>query len=577
MKVREPQWLQSGGSIPKFQQPASPIWRHYLFDEAKNDYDRYVTTPDLWDKTHDVDRIFNDVTAIEGFATNWDPETLNSLNSVNKERTLNKTGYNGWNTSFDKLGLNRYFGREVDKFNYMGPTTWSRIAFIDKLKGKYNSKDNTLKTKSGDYYFDATQNKWIPTTDSRTVDPTRLNFGNQEGPQKQKLNWSDWVPLTMMLAGDSITNSYVNQQQKKMKFPLREAPYLQHRTTGNYLAETQLNQAAQEARQAAGQHLTSDINQNLRIREQAEKQAGEYEKQAAQLKANTFARESQLAEETRNKNILSGVETANYNTQQNAAAWNNILNANQQQASKNLQSINSYIGNMYESLGETIKTKRLNEQGYQKAYNQYLANKKSQKAREAYTAATSDITKWSNLEGALEAFLSEDNNTYRLDNSGWQATGAAQIQAGLNDAQKRQFINWLTNGTSAGAQLQRTNWQRYQDQLKSNWYDEGQEIQNWLAEQNLKVPNFVTDQWNIDWKLPSNQVSPLWTPKKKIGGTIIARNGSKLSEFTRQYSRELQHVRRSQDERNKNSLKHLDKQLERLNKEQILLLRSAFK
>ena len=89
--------------------------------------------------------------------------------------------------------------------------------------GKYNSKDNTLKTKSGDYYFDATQNKWIPTTDSRTVDPTRLNFGNQEGPQKQKLNWSDWVPLTMMLAGDSITNSYVNQQQKKMKFPLREA------------------------------------------------------------------------------------------------------------------------------------------------------------------------------------------------------------------------------------------------------------------------------------------------------------------------------------------------------------------
>ena len=87
---------------------------------------------------------------------------------------------------------------------------------------------------------------------------------------------------------------------------------------------------------------------------------------------------------------------------------------------------------------------------------------------------------------------------------------------------------------------------------------------------------FIDNQWRLsDFNLNTdmNRVSPLWRDKFQKGGRI----GSKLSDFTKQYQRELQHVRKSQDERNKTTLKHLDKQLERLSKEQLILLRSVFK
>jgi hypothetical protein len=44
----------------------------------------------------------------------------------------------------------------------------------------------------------------------------------------------------------------------------------------------------------------------------------------------------------------------------NAAAWNNILDANQRRDLARTTALNNYIGNMYSSHGEWLKDRRLN-------------------------------------------------------------------------------------------------------------------------------------------------------------------------------------------------------------------------
>jgi hypothetical protein len=48
------------------------------------------------------------------------------MNSDFSTKELNKKGYLAWNTEYDKTGLNRYFGSDPSKFDYLGPSTWNR-------------------------------------------------------------------------------------------------------------------------------------------------------------------------------------------------------------------------------------------------------------------------------------------------------------------------------------------------------------------------------------------------------------------------------------------------------------------
>lgn len=641
MKVREPQWLQAGGLVPKFEEPASKIsnikqtrpdfWSTYNPDviaqwkvlaanpnitlEEMNDFIR--SHWDLYQNTGYTGESaikHSDVNPYQkkyhlpvgsggyGFGNTdsfWSGfERLGTGKGTTDRRTINPfTGDNYYGGQTHRRRATFFSKEELDQANAaVAPRGWkfveapelnynddpNRKAYILTTVSEQNQPEEATE-ESGDNNSAAQkqpkQGGTATTTTYRSPQqgPFRIDYGAHIKPKQSKLHWSDWLPLTGQLINDLVTNSYINQQKKKTRFTLREDPYLQHAVTDDYYARTQLKKAADTARQfASTQNLTSDINQNLRIRDAAEKQAGQYETQAGQMKSNKFAEETKLAEAVRNANINAGVETANYNRQQNAAAWNNILIANQEQAAKNLQAANTYIGNMYTSFGEALKTKRLNDYRYQKAYNQAIANDKIKSARQRFSAASNDITQWNDFGVMFDSALNSGDFEQYFNGKGLQKNWKDQVAAGgLTQDQKDAFINWITTGTSNEATQWRARWDAYRKQLQNEYYDQVISANRWLEQQNLDIPLYVDNQLHFteDPYQRESRISPVFTSRYQKGGMLKSR----LSEFTKQYQRELQHVRRSQDRRNETSLKHLDKQLDRLNREQIILLRSAFK
>lgn len=66
---------------------------------------------------------------------------LNNLEDLGSnlqwEKTANATNYLDWNKKFDQTGLNFYFGKDVDRYHLMGPSTWSRHALLSRMKQTY--------------------------------------------------------------------------------------------------------------------------------------------------------------------------------------------------------------------------------------------------------------------------------------------------------------------------------------------------------------------------------------------------------------------------------------------------------
>lgn len=135
--------FQSSGQFPVMERGKKNAWL-----SADNTF-KNATDTSTWDSYFDMPNIIKDMTT-SGVLNNQDPNkfvsTLNSLNSMDLpwEKKLNATGYKDWNTQFDSTGLNKYFGRDVNKFGYQGPSTWNRAALLKQMAGTYNSPDNAL-------------------------------------------------------------------------------------------------------------------------------------------------------------------------------------------------------------------------------------------------------------------------------------------------------------------------------------------------------------------------------------------------------------------------------------------------
>jgi hypothetical protein len=94
--------------------------------------------------------------------------TLNELNSLGVDFTnpiLNKKGYLNWNTKYDTTGLNKYFGSNSSKFNYLGPTTWNRNLLLNRMQENFGTTG--LSVGGTKIYFDG--NSW---TTSKPVQST---------------------------------------------------------------------------------------------------------------------------------------------------------------------------------------------------------------------------------------------------------------------------------------------------------------------------------------------------------------------------------------------------------------------
>lgn len=392
--------------------------------------------------------------------------------------------------------------------------------------------------------------------------PEPLQFKNPLPEKPEFTPWTDWIPLSTQLGNDLMSAEYQADQQKKMRFPLMETPFLQHKVTNNYHLRTSMNQNANEMRdQTAARANSSDLRQTLDAMHQADVSAAQIANQAEQIKADTVFKERGIAEGTANKNKETGAYGANFNAKQNANVWNNILDANAKRDLRRTAALNSFTGNMYTSHGEWLKDQRLNDQQYLRGLNQYTANLYHQINYQDYADLTSDYTK----SQAYKNFATAVGNSSGNDIADFDSDR-------YNDLSRRdEYIKELWAGNSDLATQYQGMYNEEMLQAEKNYYDRFQQINNRLQAANLILPNRISNQGIYTNPRVTSTYSPLYTYAK--GGSVKAR----FIDYQNHIQKEQQKQKELQHKRNQLVSRQLAADLDRLSREQMILLRSVFK
>ena len=385
-----------------------------------------------------------------------------------------------------------------------------------------------------------------------------------EPPEKEP--WSDWIPFGANLAHELISADRQAEIKKKLRFPLKEVPFLQHAVTNDYHLRTGLQQQANELR-TLGQYRSnsSDLNQNLRNMQQYDIKASEIENQAEQHKADTFAKESQISEQVANQNKVAGVEGANFDTQQNANAWNNIEEANAQRDLRRTKAIQDFTDKMSTSHGQYVLDNKLNNNQYLRGLHQYQASLDQQQYYNDYLKATNSDYKESQ---AYAQFLADIENAGEgPGRNGIVLPGdSARLE---NPDTKEAYLQELWNGEFG---------RKYREQVEkekadalNNYLMAMQTIGNRLAAANLMLKARLNNQGTYTRPDYSSAYIPVYGYAR--GGSVRAR----YIDYQNHINRQQQFSSRGSLDRQKVREKRLATDLDRISKEQMILLRSIFK
>lgn len=577
MKYNFTKLLQSGGSVRKYQNATGGDLAAINggIVETGGGVQQFATKPTLqmtpeelaartntWQQTtgnqwltngqYDYEKMYQD------YLLNKDSFDISGITATpdftNAQR--NSRGFREWNQQFQQSGLNKYFGYDEGVVDYYGPTTAARAGFLDYIKKRPpETPPPPPDTPPG-----------IPPKQEITTEKREEEEEIPIPEPIQKLTpWTDWIPLSAQLGNDLMSAERQASLQKQMRFALKEGPFLQHKITNNYHQRTGMQQNANELRDlAAFRSNSSDLRANMDNMRKYDTQASQIENQAEQIKADTVFKERQIAENVENTNKQVGADVANYNARQNAAAWNNILDANAKRDLRRTQALNSFIGNMYTSHGEYVKDARLNEQAYQRGLNQYNAGLQQQEAYKQYANVANDFTKSQAFQQFSNAVAAPGNQIAGFDSNRYN-----------DQTQRDAYLRELWAGNSDLAVQYRGNYETEKKEAMNRYLLRSQNIANQLEAQNLMLPARISNQGIYipgKYGVQSN-VHPVQTESYKQGGRVRAR----FIDYQNHIQKEQQDQRRSQHKRNELSVKKLNADLDRLSREQMILLRSVFK
>ena len=468
----------------------------------------------------------------------WDP-TLNN----------NSGGFK--NTNFDQNDLNelaeRYTLRRNDqKFGYyhLGPA------------GTTNPTVPTVQENNIQQNEDLT-----PVPNYSPIEPNKPNSSNYPG-------WSDWIPLTMRKINDDVTAKIIGRLERLKRFQLKEAPYRQEIVTNAYATRQMLEQQKAQLLSRSAAMDGSDINQNLRNRLSVEDQIAELNSKQADWQQNDYNRTRQKHQETLNWNKEKSVEVANYNRQQNVAAWNSILASRAAEREKLNSNLNTYIGDMYSNYGEYLKTKRLNENAQKRAAATKTYADEYEKAFDSYTKLQNDPARWSEFNsfistlGGLDVLTDQQIQLYNKYASG-------EIDAS-NPAFKQMIISILNNSNNPDVQMWKSKYQAELEKVKEEAERAAKIAEGNYASTVGSINVYETNQWGPNISLlGKNRRSVL---SHKSGGKLQS-----LIDFVKVYQKEEESIRKNTNKRHDRDSKNLNKQLDRISQEELILLRSAFK
>ena len=616
MKYNFAKLLQSGGTVQKYQTPA-----------GRNGVTYRSPISDTWNNTNNyralVNQSYEDVYKNKFAQDDFNMDAYNNFLGQYYDLMKNSKyqkgngavyydGTNAYQKEFDRQGFHThafqdgwqhvdsaYTGDRFDtNYNwkggddYVGQTTANRyansfnqdelarqnaIAAQHGMQWILDDRAGDLNTEDGRQFYKLEKAPQASTTEApadiqpNTETPEQLSDTPQQpgtyeaiGPEvssqyKDTTPWTDWIPLSMQHLNNIVSADRQARWQKKMRFPLIEGPFLQHAITNGYYQRAAMQQQANDLRNLGQiRSNSSDIRENLDNARKYDIEASNIEKQAEQVKANIDAKERQIAEQVVNQDKQIGAEVANTNMKSNVAAWNNILDANMKRDLRRTESLNSYIGNMYTSHGEWLKDQRLNEQAYQKGLNAQEASLKQQEAYQKYYDTVNDFTK----SQAYQDFINKVKQSGEYN----YFTSAEDYN---NPAKLKEL--WL--GDSDLAAEYRQKWEDEKRNAMNNYLLENQIIANELNNKNLLLPAIINNQGFrfLDKKQNTSNIHPVF--RHANGGRL----GARFIDYMNHIQKEQQYQKTSQHKRNELSQRRLNADLERLSKEQHILLRSIFK
>lgn len=258
-----------------------------------NNYDN-ARDINKWDNYYNNDAIFKD---LESHMSNQDASRFiaaaNALNGMNTDfntKELNKKGYLAWNTEYNKTGLNKYFGSDSSKFDYLGPSTWNRNLLLKQIQEKYGTDGLTMND-GVKVYFDG--NQWgiknpepvvrksevapaavVPADDKKGTQIDILENGQNSNQKEEEEEKSPWYKgLLNGVANDTFLKYslprawYADRMNRKItdmaianERPFLQDPFQVHRTVKSDLdAEAWGQRAAAQMNNLTSKMITSDF------------------------------------------------------------------------------------------------------------------------------------------------------------------------------------------------------------------------------------------------------------------------------------------------------------------------------
>lgn len=431
--------FKDGGLIPKYlggnvmQRGTKGTWLNN--DNTFKD----ATNLGTWDTYYNINGIIDDITKSgvlsNSNADNW-VSTANRLSSMDLpwKKQLNAKGYNDWNALYSSTGLNKYFGEDKDKFDYLGPSTWNRRLLLQTLGYKYNSPDNPLTVGADKVWYDNGVWKKLPSTPKSTT-PTQVTSQQSKvapileevfstgkpasAPDKTTRNVKtlpeDVLALGRMVSGLVTNNRAAKIYKEGLKPTLLDTFENYVPLQGNSQAKTSAERQAGNMESVAARPRTSDASLQLAGELEASDKANQARFQGDLQDAEMYYKTRMLGQQESDAAKARRVEVAN----KNRASMNAIDAAKKQidaaRVSANYQQV---IAPWLAGIEHQFAQNRA-------ANKQFYLENAQKEAERLYSPEFDRLTEKYNA--ALRAYGAAHNNDY----SGWETSD--EYKALLNE------------------------------------------------------------------------------------------------------------------------------------------------
>lgn len=336
------------------------------------------------------------------------------------------------------------------------------------------------------------------------VDYTTLNIG---APPVQDQPWTGGYAHLLNALIKTRANNKIAKLKKQTQ-PALEIPHQKQAITADssYAANQILEKNKQDVLARAQQSLTSNMDQNMALMQNAENVAQQYADKQAMLTAESSEKRIQNGVSTDNYNSKERSDKANSNLKKLKAAEENINLTEAQRIASNASVLIGSIRDAYTDLGQWSKTKKHNAI---LRYNAELSNALDEgqsRIADVYTRE-GDINNWSQLSEFANELIStgqlgetpdnfsqsdiDNYNTLKNKHQGDIKAMFLDPDGGLQF--KQSIIRLLQGQESSAAKKYYTQWQAYLRQLQVDAEIARNQLRQGYTRRKVYSPEIVTN------------------------------------------------------------------------------------